>query len=408
MIIKNYERFCRDSGMILCHMVDVFINNEKVVVLNTASDNIECVYIEVDEYQRGKLKPSRNCIILKYKVVYLNKTTKVFEVARRLININIGSFYRDLALELYFILNFNINSLVPSNELKRLNKSHKLECKRVKKNIFSLFDKVINRFFKRDEWMIAFCKCIIAPEKISSSFEKFNIIPNLKGTFSADPFIIENQGGVYIFYEECSLKRGARGILACYDLAENKRYIILQEPHHLSYPNVFNYMGTYFMIPQSENHSIDLYRATDFPFCWKKERVLLTDKNFNFGDTNIYFSECGSILLTSNIYDHVANSNRIRVGWKIENLLDDKLKIIDCTVLDISDEYSRNAGNSISLDSQIYQECSSTYGGGLVIKKNKKIIYTRLPKGFQGMHTYNTSENFTVIDLKKTKYGFFL
>lgn len=408
MIIKKYEEFCSGSELILANKVDVFLNNEKFLTLNASNNNIKNIYIEVDEYKVKEIKLLHNCVIVKYKIFYLDGTGKKFEVARRVINPDIDGFFRAFALELYFILNFNIDSLIPSSALNRINRNCKLEYRKTKKNIFFVFDRIINRFFKRDEWMILFCRNVISPEDISSSFERFDIIPNLKGTFSADPFIIEEQGKSYVFYEQCSLKRGARGILMCYDIDENKRDLILQEPHHLSYPNVFKYMGNYFMIPQSENHSIDLYRAVSFPFSWEKERVLLKDKNFNFGDTNIYFSECGDILLTSNIYDHVANSNRIRVGWQINNLLNDKIKITDCKVLDISDEFSRNAGNAISLDSSLYQECSSTYGGGLVMKKDKNVTYIKLPKDLQGMHTYNTSENFTVIDVKKTKYGVFL
>ena len=49
----------------------------------------------------------------------------------------------------------------------------------------------------------------------------------------------------------------------------------LDTGRHLSYPHVFEHAGEHFMIPESgADHEVVLYRSTDFPRGWKRERVL--------------------------------------------------------------------------------------------------------------------------------------
>lgn len=52
---------------------------------------------------------------------------------------------------------------------------------------------------------------------------------------------------------------------------------VLGEPWHLSFPYVFEYEGTLWMLPESsENGTELLYRADSFPLRWTKELDLLT------------------------------------------------------------------------------------------------------------------------------------
>jgi hypothetical protein len=53
---------------------------------------------------------------------------------------------------------------------------------------------------------------------------------------------------------------------------------VLERPYHLSYPFVFEWNGTWWMLPEtSHNQSVELYHCTAFPDCWVLEKTLLRD-----------------------------------------------------------------------------------------------------------------------------------
>ncbi|MCF8413308.1 MAG: hypothetical protein K9G44_07840 [Melioribacteraceae bacterium] len=106
----------------------------------------------------------------------------------------------------------------------------------------------------------------------------------------ADPFLIVENNKYYLFFEvySKSIKQADIGLAISKDL-ENWEYqkIILDEDFHLSYPNVFKYQNEWYMIPESSNDfSVRLYKAINFPFEWKFEKRLLS--GYRFGDPTIF------------------------------------------------------------------------------------------------------------------------
>jgi hypothetical protein len=107
---------------------------------------------------------------------------------------------------------------------------------------------------------------------------------------------MNNKGvlSVFLLQGECFVKLG----------------ICLEEPFHLSFPNVFSDEGEIYMLPESsENRDIRLYKAMDFPLRWKLEVVLMN--NVSAVDSLIYKHENMYYLLTSiDLYglgDHATN-----------------------------------------------------------------------------------------------------
>lgn len=95
---------------------------------------------------------------------------------------------------------------------------------------------------------------------------------------AADPFAVMHDGGLYLFFERVP-PGGARGELACAVFDEGRlrdvREVMVQ-PFHLSYPQVFEAEGDWWMIPETgEVKRVDLYRAEHFPDRWIRERTLL-------------------------------------------------------------------------------------------------------------------------------------
>lgn len=58
--------------------------------------------------------------------------------------------------------------------------------------------------------------------------------------------------------------------------------VVLEEPRHLSYPQVFRREGAIFMIPESSGaKELALYRCERFPDVWRRDTVLLENTDIN-------------------------------------------------------------------------------------------------------------------------------
>lgn len=97
----------------------------------------------------------------------------------------------------------------------------------------------------------------------------------------ADPFPVIREGRCWVYIEEV-VHHPKKGRLAVFELSDDGTpgplTVILERPYHLSYPNVFEYDGAWWMIPESRaNRTVDLYRCTEWPHCWELELTLFRD-----------------------------------------------------------------------------------------------------------------------------------
>ncbi|MBQ7249908.1 MAG: hypothetical protein IJS37_00965 [Bacilli bacterium] len=232
-----------------------------------------------------------------------------------------------------------------------------------------------------------------------------------RGKWGADPFLFEKDGQAYLFAELFNLFTG-KGALYVRSIgnehAKWKRCNI--EKCHLSFPNVFMQGGETLMMPEtSELRQVNVYQATKFPERWMKCETRLA--NVNAVDSVVLF-ESGSIA------SYVRNSRQ-----------DASLTAFDSNgtqlwSLQDKDKKLRPAGNPFfdgGLAYFIGQNCQSSYGEGLCV------YLLDQTKGIQGMaireigsegldyltprshsigiHTYNKSEHYEVIDIKFRKFS---
>lgn len=100
----------------------------------------------------------------------------------------------------------------------------------------------------------------------------------------ADPFIVEKEGKYFVFYEEKSGKRNSNhGNIALLESIDGVSWkhlgYVLDAPFHLSWPNVFEFEGEYYMLPErGSTLEMAIYKAIDFPMKWKKEAVIRRGK----------------------------------------------------------------------------------------------------------------------------------
>ena len=242
----------------------------------------------------------------------------------------------------------------------------------------------------------------------------FHIIQNPKGCWAADPFIIEYDDHVYVFAEIFGTTVG-HGVIGYYDITTSNSIWkpVIIEPFHLSYPHLFEMNGKVYMIPESnESGSLYLYCATSFPEKWERIRTLRS--NVRFVDTSLFETNGKLMAITYQVND---NEEYALLLLDIDHPENDK-------VIDIDNiEYRRPGGRmDASHHIRVAQDCDGEYGKGLVfyhyqvdddgnytekeisrLYPNQIILNSKMY--LTGMHTYNRSNNYEVIDLKTRRFN---
>jgi hypothetical protein len=87
--------------------------------------------------------------------------------------------------------------------------------------------------------------------------------------YVADPFMLRNEAGWHMYFEVLlrASRRGVIGLATSRDARQwSYRGIVLEQPFHLSYPQVFAWSGSIYMLPETgAAGAVRLYRATRFP-----------------------------------------------------------------------------------------------------------------------------------------------
>ncbi|HWU15111.1 MAG TPA: hypothetical protein VN157_14010 [Caulobacter sp.] len=91
--------------------------------------------------------------------------------------------------------------------------------------------------------------------------------------FVADPFGVWVDGRLLLFAEAYDY-RTRHGVIELIELggdfSPSRRSVVLHEPWHLSYPQVFEADGDWWMIPEAYRSGVlTLYRAAAFPYRWE-------------------------------------------------------------------------------------------------------------------------------------------
>jgi hypothetical protein len=91
--------------------------------------------------------------------------------------------------------------------------------------------------------------------------------------FWADPFLIEKDGADFIFFEEWDDNK-QKAHISVMEIGTGNASgptKVIEAKDHLSYPFVFLHEGAYYMVPEhASSETVELYRATKFPYEWEK------------------------------------------------------------------------------------------------------------------------------------------
>lgn len=196
----------------------------------------------------------------------------------------------------------------------------------------------------------------------------FTVLPDDGARFYADPFPFEHEGRHFVFVEEFPYAT-SRGVIAVAELEADGTFgrprTVLEEPYHLSYPQILRHDGGIYMLPESSAaNELVLYRAAQFPDRWVRDSVLIANANIN--DATLLQVDGQFWLFGTQRYDYGSASDKmvvysapdLRGPWKPHRL----------NPIAIDHSAARPGGLFIRRGDQLLlpvQDGSATYGGGL-------------------------------------------
>jgi len=272
--------------------------------------------------------------------------------------------------------------------------------------------KKIRKSFYRDQWILMLAK---NTGEIVPNWDAFQPLYPPMNKFWADPFILEREGRYYVFIEELTYKTNL-GRLACMVLDADGKILenrpILDKPYHLSYPFIFEFDGTLYMIPETgEKETIDVYRCVSFPFEWEYQSTLM--EGIEAKDATL-LEHNGKwwLFVTVRQHDHGSTWDQLSIFWADYPLTDAWTSHpLNPVIVDV--RTARPAGHIFPRNGALIrpsQDCSVRYGYALNFNRITKlsetefdeVLVTRLepPGGTKilATHTCNKAGGITVID----------
>lgn len=236
--------------------------------------------------------------------------------------------------------------------------------------------------------------------------------------FLADPFGVWRDGRRHLFVEAYDYQT-RHGIIEVIELdadfAPVQRSVVLREPWHLSYPQVFEAEGETWMLPEAHKSGVlTLYRAAAFPHVWEPVVRLQLDTPAidatpfrHDGLWWLAYSPTGPQRWKQGRL-HFAFAERLTGPWRTHpgNPVRNDLS---------SSRPGGTAWIEHGLPRLPMQDCTRTYGGGIRVLTILRLDTTRFeaeaaaplarPAGVgaysQGLHTLSACGPVTLFDVKR-------
>lgn len=266
----------------------------------------------------------------------------------------------------------------------------------------------------RDQWCIAYRRRRAVPP-YAGDFSGFQLLMPPRERFFADPFVIERDGRHYVFFEDY-LYRTGKGVISCIELGREplpSPRVVLERDYHLSYPFVFTCAGEAYMIPESsENATVELYRALEFPHHWTREAVLI--EGMEAIDPTLLRHD-GRFWLFANVVSR-GRTTQDELFLFISQSLHGPWVPHPMNPIVSDVRAARPAGRIFRRDRQLIrpgQDSSQGYGHAITlnrIEELSEVSYREVPVGRiephwladnGGNHTYNLDEGYEVLDARR-------
>jgi hypothetical protein len=187
-------------------------------------------------------------------------------------------------------------------------------------------------------------------------------VTDVEAEFVADPFMIFRNRLCYLFFEVLrkDLYTGEIGVAVSSDLlAWEYQEIVLRESFHISYPYVFEWEGSNYMIPETLGaDEIRLYKSHDFPRDWRPLCSLIPGRH---ADPSIFrYEDRWWMFACDTPFEH--RSLRLYSAPQLAGLWEEHP---ESPIVENDSRIARPAGRVIAFDGRLLrfaQDCSGQYG----------------------------------------------
>ncbi|MFT5383270.1 MAG: hypothetical protein ACI8X3_001448 [Saprospiraceae bacterium] len=276
----------------------------------------------------------------------------------------------------------------------------------------------VRKLLYREQWILL----IDRKPALSTAFKDFKKILPPKNSFWADPFLVENKGRLFLFFEELfyTTNKGHLAVMEILPDSFGPVQIVLEQPYHLSYPFVFQHEDKWYLIPEScEAKTIQLYECTDFPTGWKHKMNLM--ENICGMDTTLFYYENKWWLFSAIAETPGASHHDELCLFYADTPLTNKWTAHPKNPIITDVRTARPAGRLFWQDGQLIrpsQDCSKKYGYGFNLniievmteteyrEKQWKHVRPDWDKKLKRTHSIASESGVTVIDglIQRRKY----
>lgn len=276
---------------------------------------------------------------------------------------------------------------------------------------------------KFEYWTVAYRLRTGEKTLAENQADPFTVIKNTWRYWFADPHLVVQDGRTWVFAEQYD-RVLRRGVIGCCELTPSGPTpwsVVLKMPYHLSYPHLVSAGAEWYMIPESYvADEIAVYRAVDFPWKWEKVRAL--KQPFCAVDSTTFEAGGKNWMLTLRFLS--GQEQLILFPMDETGICGGGLCVA------ANDPHKRPAGNFFAAGQKLVrpaQDCTESYGCALnfyevtevneaayretlLAKVKPSDLKTDLGRVPAGIHTYNVTETYEVIDLKtyETDWLFYL
>ncbi|MDP1731211.1 MAG: hypothetical protein Q8L54_08565 [Devosia sp.] len=243
--------------------------------------------------------------------------------------------------------------------------------------------------------------------------EPWTLLEEDGSRFFADPFPFAWETNHCLFVEDYLHARG-KGVISVVEFDGGGRpgrpRMVLEEEHHLSYPQVFERDGVIWMLPESSGaRRLVLYRADPFPDRWVADSVLL--EGVEVSDATL-LEHGGRLWLFAAVGDGFGNPSDTLHVHAADNLRGPWLPHAENPIL-IDRAAARPGGAFVHSQGETIlpvQDGSASYGGGLglarLLELSDRSVRMATPSPiagapawpYRGIHTLNRSGRLEAID----------
>ncbi len=278
---------------------------------------------------------------------------------------------------------------------------------------FGLLQRIRNRLLREKEWCIAFVDNTLEDVLAGKPLKTVPLRHDCKGRWFADPFILRaDDTEIVLLVEDYDLQEKKGRISKLTVAREGYRLkqvdILLDLPHHLSFPYIIQREGNVYFMPESlRNKGLTIYRLDEATNTCEEVRTLTQTQLSDAIFAHFIGDDC---LIATEYPNDGSRLCVFKENTQANFMLHHSFHFPNGT--------ARNAGDFFRYDTRLFrpaQDCGSYYGKGVVIQeviwqdnqpcfREVRRLYSSDSRYPSRLHTFNVLNDIMVVDMADWDY----